>query len=182
MGAPAGAPPGGPTAPPQGGFGAPPQGGQQGFGAPPAGQPPAPMAAAPPQKKKTNPLIYVGIGCALLFLLSCIGGNLYWFIFAPDADDVEEMVEEANEAAETGGGGDTAGETGGGGGGVCDRAADCCTAYVEEMGAAAAGVSSTCGNYRSMAGGPAEAGCQSAIDGWRSGLEAMGRTVPAACQ
>lgn len=83
-----------------------------------------------------------------------------------------------------------------GGGGVCGRAGDCCTAYVDAIqnaqgniaAAAMAGsieqVRSVCGNYAQLgaSGAAAEPGCQSAIDGYRTGLTAIGVAVPAACQ
>lgn len=78
-----------------------------------------------------------------------------------------------------------------GGGGVCERAANCCTGYIEAMVAlspAMAGslnAETTCAAVRQAgaAGAAAEPGCQAAIDGWRQGLAAMpGATVPAACQ
>lgn len=77
------------------------------------------------------------------------------------------------------------------GGGVCERAANCCTGYIEAMIAiqpAMAGslnAETTCAAVRQAgaAGAAAEPGCQAAIDGWRQGLAAMpGATVPAACQ
>jgi hypothetical protein len=82
-----------------------------------------------------------------------------------------------------------------GGGGVCGRATDCCNAYVDAIQNAQGNVAAQamagsidqvrqqCGTYASlgaMAG--AEPGCQSAIDGYRTGLGAIGVTVPAACQ
>ncbi len=79
----------------------------------------------------------------------------------------------------------------GGGGGVCERAAACCTGYIEAMVAlspAMAGslnAETTCSGVRQAgaAGAAAEPGCQAAIDGWRQGRAAMpGATVPAACQ
>ncbi|MCC6874995.1 MAG: hypothetical protein IT378_11875 [Sandaracinaceae bacterium] len=96
--------------------------------------------------------------------------------------------EEAAASSGGGGGGATAepaagGGGGGGGGGVCGRAADCCRAYVQAMGgvAAMAAVEASCGNYSNMPAG-SDTGCQAAIDGWRSGLTAMSREVPSACQ
>lgn len=63
-------------------------------------------------------------------------------------------------------------------GGVCMRAARCCRAYMETMGTPAN--ASICSNYENMpiAG---ESGCQSAITGWRTGLNALRRAVPADC-
>jgi hypothetical protein len=84
----------------------------------------------------------------------------------------------------------------GGGGGVCGRATDCCNAYVDAIQGAQGNIAAQamagsieqvrqqCGTYASLGGmGPsAEPGCQSAIDGYRTGLGAIGVTVPAACQ
>lgn len=83
-----------------------------------------------------------------------------------------------------------------GGGGVCGRATDCCNAYVDAITNAQGNVAAQamagsmeqvrqqCGTYATLGGmGPsAEPGCQSAIDGYRTGLGAIGVTVPAACQ
>jgi hypothetical protein len=40
----------------------------------------------------------------------------------------------------------------------------------------------TYANMPALAGAMADQGCQSAIDGFRSGITAIGGTVPAACQ
>ncbi len=147
--------------PPGGGFGAPPAQPQPGFGGPTA----APVAP----KKKRSPLIYVAIGCVALLALSCIGGNLWWFLFAPDGDDVAAAIEDAVEE--------------GGGSALCSRAVECCEAYVTEMTAAGTpglDATSTCAVLR-MAG-VTDPACQSTIDGYRAGLQAMSRTVPTSCQ
>lgn len=82
-----------------------------------------------------------------------------------------------------------------GGGGTCGRATECCTAYcdaitnaqgniaAQAMAGSIGQVRSVCGTYASMAANPGtEPGCQSAIDGYRSGLTAMSIAVPTACQ
>ncbi|MBN8616805.1 MAG: hypothetical protein J0L92_39845 [Deltaproteobacteria bacterium] len=82
-----------------------------------------------------------------------------------------------------------------GGGGVCGRASECCTAYcdaitnaqgnvtAQAMAGSIGQVRAICGTYASMGAQPGtEAGCQSAMDGYRTGLTAMGVDVPAACQ
>lgn len=82
-----------------------------------------------------------------------------------------------------------------GGGGLCGRASECCTAYcdaitnaqgniaAQAMAGSIGQVRSICGTYASMGAQPGtEAGCQSAIDGYRSGLTAMSVAVPTACQ
>lgn len=65
------------------------------------------------------------------------------------------------------------------GGSACSRVAACCRAYVAEMGAAVP--ASTCDAYNDTSMIP-ETTCQSTIDGYRSGLQALGRNVPAECQ
>jgi hypothetical protein len=59
---------------------------------------------------------------------------------------------------------------------ACSRVAACCRAFVTEMGQEA----STCDAYNDTSMIP-EANCQSTIDGYRSGLQALGRTIPADC-
>jgi len=154
FGAPAAAPPGG-------GFGAPPAQPQAGFG--------GPTAAAAPVKKKKNPLMFVAIGCVAILALGCIAGNVYYFVFAPSSDDVENIL---GDAADNGGGSD-----------LCSRASDCCEAYVNaitEQGTPGMDVQSTCAAVR-MAGA-ADATCQSAIDGYRQSLQAIGHDIPTSCQ
>lgn len=181
FGPPGGAPGGfgapGAGAPPAGGFGAPPSGGAAGFGAPPPGGG-APGAAQDAQKKKI--LKFVGFGCGALLLLSCClwGGSYAYvsFIASSGDDDVEDVVATASDSDD-----DT--DEGGGSGDACTRAAECCEAYIETMGAAAAGMSveSTCAGYRSIGAAGAE-GCQQAIDGYRSTLTAMSKSIPNACK
>lgn len=91
----------------------------------------------------------------------------------------EEAVGSAVEEAFGAGGGGTATPTETGGGGACDRIADCCAGYVEQMGAAAQ--ASVCDNYNNVEN-MQDSMCQSAIDGWRAGLQAMSKTVPDACR
>jgi len=94
-----------------------------------------------------------------------------------DSQTTEEATEEAvGSAVEEafGGGGGTAAA----GGGACDRIADCCAGYVEQMGAGAQ--ASICDNYNNVEN-MQDSMCQSAIDGWRAGLQAMNKTVPSAC-
>jgi len=96
-----------------------------------------------------------------------------------DTQTTEEATEEAvGSAVEEAFGGTASNTGGGGGGGACDRIADCCAGYVEQMGAAAQ--ASICDNYNNVENMP-DTACQSAIDGWRSGLQAMNKTVPDAC-
>lgn len=145
--------------------------------------------AAPgqPPKKKSNTILFVALGCVGLLALGCCG-YFGWAYYAASSaiSEINDAVEEANnratEASGGGGGGDTAAAPSGN---VCTRAAECCEQYISAMGAAAAGLSveTTCAGYRNLASvAGSETGCQSAIDGYRSGLSALGHTVPAACQ
>jgi hypothetical protein len=157
----------------------------------------------------------VGIGCGVLFLLSCLLWGGCYACNTCAASAVQGAAEQAQadalaqaaaaqqqaaaQQAAAGGSAPAAGGTApaaGGGGGVCGRAGDCCTAYVDAItnaqgniaAQAVAGsldsVRQACGSYAQMgaAGAAAEPGCQSAIDGYRSGLAAMSIAVPAACQ
>jgi hypothetical protein len=99
---------------------------------------------------------------------------------------VEEAVEEAEEAAE-----EVAEETGaeeaaeGGDDSVCGRAAACCEAYVNALSENTPGLSveQTCASVQNLQNTPgSDTACQSAIDGWRQGLEAAQMEVPGPCQ
>lgn len=83
------------------------------------------------------------------------------------------------EEAESTSGGTTAEPAGGGGGGgSCSRIADCCRAYVSAMGASVP--ASTCDAYNNVAG-MQDSVCDQSMAGYRSGLTAMQKEVPAAC-
>ena len=132
-----------------------------------------------PPKKKSNMILYIVGGCVGLLALSCCGYIGFAYFWAARAvDDANEAIEEAQENAQEA----TEGGGGGGGGSVCSRAADCCTAYVEAMGGAGAGMNAeqTCAGVRTP--GVPDSTCQSTIDGYRTSLTALGRTVPASCQ
>ena len=77
-----------------------------------------------------------------------------------------------------GGGGSDQGSAAGGGGGACSRVADCCRAYVGEMGGTVP--ASTCDAYNNVTG-MQDSLCEQTIAGYRGGLTAMSKTVPAAC-
>ena len=70
------------------------------------------------------------------------------------------------------------GAAAGGGGGACSRVADCCRAYVGEMGGSVP--ASTCDAYNNVTG-MQDSLCEQTIAGYRGGLTAMSKTVPAAC-
>ena len=161
FGAPGGAPPA------AGGFGAPPAqpAAQQGFGAPPA-------QAMAPEKKKSK-VIYIVLGCLALSLFACLGTGGYLWWAANNAvdelqDDLQDTLDEAAENA----------ANGAANGSVCTRAQECCTAYVNEVGGMTA--DQACAGINTP--GVLDTVCQTSIDGWRQGLEAMGGTVPASCQ
>ena len=102
-------------------------------------------------------LKYVGIGCGVLVLLSCLA----W------AGCYACSMMAAGGAVAAGGGM---------GGATCERAVQCCQAYMSTVPGAAGTVD--CNIYANSI----EIGCQSAIDGYRAGIQALGQPVPAACQ
>lgn len=118
---------------------------------------------------------YIAIGCGVLLLLCCVTTVVYQVVCGGFAAMVAATNPGAVPSAPA-----PAPAAGGGGGGVCARATECCQAYIAAMPAAAGGTN--CTLYGTLAGGPGESGCQSAIDGFRSGLTALGQAVPAACQ
>ena len=143
------------------------------MGGPPMGGPPmggAPMGAAP-AAGGSNTMRYLGIGCGVLFLISCLC-SAGWYACNMMAAGAITAAGTAAPVDGPGGGG------GGGGGSVCQRAVDCCNAYAATP--YGASVASSCPSYNTA--GMPDAACQSAIDGFRSGLTATGQTVPPACQ
>lgn len=133
----------------------------------------------------------IGIGCLVLFLLSCIGGGVYWYLVVRSAvDTVNNAVTDVNNALADAAivvpppttPGTTPTTPTAGGSANCDRARRCCAAYVEAMGQQAM-QATICGAVDQAAGSPmADTVCLSQISGWRSGLTAMQKTVPADCQ
>jgi hypothetical protein len=118
---------------------------------------------------------YIGIGCGLLFALSCLG----WVGCYACSMMASSAATSAIPTVPSGGGVAPAPvPAGGGGGSVCQRAVDCCNAYAATP--LGASVASTCANYATP--GMPDMGCQSAIDGFRAGLQATGQAVPPACQ
>lgn len=67
---------------------------------------------------------------------------------------------------------------------LCARAAECCQAYVAAMpGGAESGAGAACEALgRIAAGDTTESNCQASIDGYRQSMNALGATIPPACQ
>ena len=128
----------------------------------------APMGGAPAAGGNKT-MRYVGIGCGVLLLISCL--------CSAGSYACNMLAAGAASSLPTAGPGVAEPTTGGGGGSVCANAVACCQAYMAQMPGAAGTVDCNIYNAAGM-----EAGCQSAIDGYRSGLSAMGQAVPAACQ
>lgn len=117
----------------------PPQGGPPGYG--PAGGPGFPPGGQPP--KKSNTLLFVGIGCGGLFLLSLIGAGVAFYM-AKNA--TENAIAAVSAAAAPGSPPAANGATDSAGGpanGNCAKAAECCRKII----------------VKSNAGAQAEAGC-----------------------
>jgi hypothetical protein len=126
-----------------------------------------PMGAAPAAGGNKT-MRYVGIGCGVLLLLSCMCG-IGWQACAYMA--AQGLAAGAAAAPVAGGGG---------GGSVCQRAADCCNAYVQALGPAGASAASAC-QAMTIPGVP-DASCEQSIATYRQSLQAMGQAVPASCQ
>lgn len=119
--------------------------------------------------------VMIGILLSCLLSLAACGGEEEATEETPAA--AAPADDSADEPAEPSGGG-------GGGGGVCGRARECCSAYIEAMGANTPGLSAetACAGVQNATGPGADVGCQAAIDGWRQSLTAMSHDVPASCQ
>jgi hypothetical protein len=133
------------------------------------------MVAAPP-KKKSNTVLYVAGGCLGILALGCCGYLVFNFVIAGMLYSTAPEIQNSDVSEVTTDSTDTSAS---GGGGVCGRAQDCCNAYHEAMGTG--GQAGTACIYNTMPAG-SDMGCQSAIDGFRAGLSALGRDVPASCQ
>ncbi|MEZ4336974.1 MAG: hypothetical protein R3B82_10130 [Sandaracinaceae bacterium] len=113
---------------------------------------------------------------ASLSLLACGGEE-------ETAEETPTTAAPADEApadeapADEGGGG-------GGGGSACERARDCCNAYVDAVAANTPGVTAAtaCAGVQNATGPGADATCNAAISGWRTSLQAMSHDVPSSCQ
>lgn len=185
-----GPPPGAP--PPGGGFGpppgAPPPGG--GFGPPPGGQPPggfgAPMAPPP---KKSNTMMFVGIGCLALLLLTCVcGAGGYWYV-SMKAEEGMQALRDYQPPPGTYGTVPTTDPGGSGavvapGGDTCAKVDRCCPAFYVARGLPAEQAATTCSQMasaRAMATGPMlETVCASQMQAFTSA--GGGVPVPPECQ
>jgi len=164
-----------------GGFGAPPAGGG-GFGAPPAGG-----GGAPPPKK-SNTMMYVGIGCGALLFLSCVCGGGAWWWMKKQAEEQLESLRNYQIPAE---GGDPTAEPSAlagaddpapAAGGTCARTKACCEAIYSQPIFQGQGMQA-CTAVDQVAATPfAEAGCTSQLDAFRQAAANLPGGVPAACK
>jgi hypothetical protein len=112
-----------------------------------------PMGGAPAAGGGSPWMKWAGIGCGVLILLSCLSwAGCYACSMAATS------------------------AVGGVGGPTCARAAECCQAYVTQLGAGAAGTD--CSVYNNSV----EFACQAGIDTYRQSLQGMGQAVPPSCQ
>jgi hypothetical protein len=86
------------------------------------------MPGAPPPKK-SNALMWVGIGCGGLFLLSAIGGGIAVYMAKKAADDVLATASSSFGTPLTPGGGAA---NSGGVAGTCAKAAECCSKIIQK--------------------------------------------------
>ncbi|HVR19260.1 MAG TPA: hypothetical protein VMS65_06185 [Polyangiaceae bacterium] len=174
---------GGGWGPPGGVGGAPgaPQGwGPQGppaqppYGAPPGYGPPG--GGPQPPKKKTNPLVWIGVGCAVLFLFGVIGSGAVAFILARNAKrGVAGAFSAAVELAIDGGAVtfDAGASTGTVGGPTCERAADCCRRVLAKTGSSAE-VIAACDQLRTAT----ELACSQALEVHSKSAPLLGTSCP----
>ncbi len=135
---------------------------------------------------KPNQLIsLIAIVATMLFATACGEETTEETPTTETAPEAEEQTAPTPEPAQPA---QPAQPAAGGGGSVCERAQTCCEAYVQEMNAMnpAGGMTAeqTCAGIaaaRQMGGPTADTTCQSTIDGFRTGLTAAQRTVPASC-
>ncbi len=160
-----GVPPGGYPPPPPGGYG--PSGGQPpgggyggppgygGPGYPPGGAPPgygpaqygAPPPAGPPPSK-TKPLIWLGVGCALLLLLGGIGGVVAFLAMRQKTNDVEKQIELAASGVALGASAIVAPSAPATG--VCAKTVACCQVIASKSGSNADLAVRACAAYGSL--------------------------------
>ncbi len=108
---------------------------------------------------------------------------------AEPAAEAQGAAEAAEPAAAEPAAAEPAAAAPSGGGGVCDKAADCCTAYIQAMAntpagqAVAAQGEAACQGVRqaAQAGAAGEPAGTQAIASWRQALTAMSIAVPSAC-
>lgn len=180
-----GAPPGPPGGPPPGWGQQPPP---QGYGAQPHYG--APGAVPQPPQKKTNPLVWVGVGCAVLFLIG-IGTAVAVFIMARNAANktlaAAGAFSSAVEIALDGGvfsvdggiatdGGISTGFPPGAlntGGPECEKAAECCKRVLEKTGANPATLAA-CEELRKAP----QVSCQQALEVHRRSAPLLGTSCP----
>lgn len=175
-----GQPPGGfgppPGGQPQGGFGPPPGGPQGGYG--------PPMGGEPPKKSKT--MMYVGIGCGALLLLSClcIGGSCGYKTWR-----ARKALAEMQQLGTTGGGTfgvappstDPSGGTAPAAGGTCAKAKACCEALYSQPIFQGQGMQA-CAAVDQVAGTAfAETACTAQLNAFKQAAANIPGGVPAAC-
>ncbi len=150
-------PPGGygpPGNPPPGGYGGPPGSGGPGY--PPGGSPPGygppqygagPPGGSPPPSKK-NPLIWVGVGCGVLFVLGGIGGVVAFFAVRQKSNDVQKQIELAASGVALGASAIAAPSVPATG--VCAKTVACCQTIASKSGSNAPLAVQACAAYGSL--------------------------------
>ena len=164
---PPGAPPGGYGGPPgygpPGGYGpsgAPPNYGQPQYGAAPPGGPPSP---------NKSPLIWAGVGCAVLILLGAVGGVFALIAARKKANDVEQQIELAVALGASAFNGQAPPTP------ACANAIACCKLTIAKTaGANAAAVEQACTGLGLLS----DAACAQQYEGQKRAATALGLTCP----
>jgi len=113
------------------------------------------MGGEPP-KKKSNTLMYVGIGCGALLFLSCVcGGGLYWWTAKKAEEAMTEYNQQMQQLGATGGtfgtvpSTDSTGTVAPSGSDTCAKVDRCCPAFYVARGLPAESASTTCAQMAS---------------------------------
>ena len=148
------------------------------------------MGAPPP--KKSNTMMYVGIGCLVLLFFTCVcGGGVYWYLSKKAAEAAAAFQNYQPNAGTFGvvpPSADSAGSGGvvapSGGSDICAKIDRCCPAFYIARGLAAEQATTTCAamaSARSQAMGPMlETICASQLQAFASA--GGGVPLPPECQ
>jgi hypothetical protein len=168
-GPPGGQPPGGYGPPGPGGYGGPP--GYGAPGAPPPGYGPAQWGGAAPggsPSPSKSPLIWVGLGCGVLFLLGAVGGVIAFLSARSKQAEAEKQVEAV--ASSIAQGASTALTPAVPASGVCAKTVACCQAVASKSGSNADLAVKACAAYANLS----DAVCAQQYPALKQAATAMG--------
>lgn len=119
------------------------------------------MAPTLPGNKKSNPLLWIGIGCGALLVLSLVGGALAYYFTMRAAKSAFEGI--ASSVA----------PSGAAPGAACGLAVECCRKVNQKTGAGAQ-ADSACQGLAALS----EAQCQLSLTAYQRSAELLGLKCP----